>query len=303
MADRRGALARPRVVDEIRHGLWFFETSLLDAAPSSVADLRSALPAAQAAAARSAAGSAATRTATRAAGPRTIEEAVARARALALTRYRAEVRELAASLGVADTLVEVSRRAAQVDRATTSARCRRTQRGSGGRTRTSRTAASCPSSGTGSANDGLTRRPRAARRPRPDRPQPAREPRHAARRRPARGAAPPRRALRLPPGEARRPPARARAARPTSATRKTFAAAASASSATARRRSTRSSSRERPPPRTSAPRSRSTRRGRRLGRAAVRDDRRPRGRAARSSRSCSPTGVRPPVESAAAGSR
>ena len=39
---------RPRVVDEVRHGLWFFETSLLDVAPELVADLRRRLPSAEA---------------------------------------------------------------------------------------------------------------------------------------------------------------------------------------------------------------------------------------------------------------
>ncbi len=40
---------RPRVVDEIRHALWFFETTLLDAAPDVLAEFRERLPAAQAA--------------------------------------------------------------------------------------------------------------------------------------------------------------------------------------------------------------------------------------------------------------
>ena len=39
---------RPRVVDEIRHGLWFFEQSLLDEAPSLVGELRRRLPDARA---------------------------------------------------------------------------------------------------------------------------------------------------------------------------------------------------------------------------------------------------------------
>ncbi len=98
---------RPRVVDEVRHGLWFFETSLLDAAPELVADLRKRLPSAGAPL-RFGTWIGGDQDGNPAAGPRTIEEAVARARAIALTRYRAEVRELAGSLGVADTLVEVS---------------------------------------------------------------------------------------------------------------------------------------------------------------------------------------------------
>jgi len=35
---------RPRVVDEIRHGLWFFETSLWDAVPELARRLRRDLP-------------------------------------------------------------------------------------------------------------------------------------------------------------------------------------------------------------------------------------------------------------------
>ena len=35
---------RPRVVDEIRHGLWFFEQSLLDAAEELLAAYRDAVP-------------------------------------------------------------------------------------------------------------------------------------------------------------------------------------------------------------------------------------------------------------------
>ena len=35
---------RPRVVDEIRHGLWFFEESLLEAAPRLLAAYRERLP-------------------------------------------------------------------------------------------------------------------------------------------------------------------------------------------------------------------------------------------------------------------
>ena len=98
---------RPRVVDEIRHGLWFFETSLLDVAPELVADLRKRLPAAVAPL-RFGSWIGGDQDGNPAAGPRTIEEAVARARALVLGRYRTEVRDLATYLGVADTLVEVS---------------------------------------------------------------------------------------------------------------------------------------------------------------------------------------------------
>src|SRR5258705_11839834 len=39
-----GRSRRPRVVDEIRHALWFFETTLLDVAPDVLADYPGRLP-------------------------------------------------------------------------------------------------------------------------------------------------------------------------------------------------------------------------------------------------------------------
>jgi len=98
---------RPRVVDEIRHGLWFFEQSLLDVAPALVGDLRRSVPAAETPL-RFGSWIGGDQDGNPNAGPRTIEEALTRARRLVLERYRAEVRELAARLGVADTLVGVS---------------------------------------------------------------------------------------------------------------------------------------------------------------------------------------------------
>jgi phosphoenolpyruvate carboxylase len=98
---------RPRVVDEIRHGLWFFEQSLLDVAPALVGDLRRSIPAAGAPL-RFGSWIGGDQDGNPNAGPRTIEEALTRARRLVLERYRAEVRELAARLGVADTLIGVS---------------------------------------------------------------------------------------------------------------------------------------------------------------------------------------------------
>jgi phosphoenolpyruvate carboxylase len=97
----------PRVIDEIRHGLWFFEQSLLDVAPALVADLRHRLPA-TGTPLRFGSWIGGDQDGNPAAGPRTIEDGVARARALALTRYRAEVQTLATYLGVSDTLVDVS---------------------------------------------------------------------------------------------------------------------------------------------------------------------------------------------------
>jgi phosphoenolpyruvate carboxylase len=98
---------RPRVVDEIRHGLWFFEQSLLDAGPLLVRDLRRRLPEARMPL-RFGTWIGGDQDGNPAAGPATIGEALDRARQLALTRYQAEVRELASSLGLASGLVGVS---------------------------------------------------------------------------------------------------------------------------------------------------------------------------------------------------
>ncbi len=98
---------RPRVVDEIRHGLWFFEQSLLEASEDLVAAYREAVPGA------SLPLSFGTwiggdMDGNPNAGAETVREALARGRALALARYRTEVRELAAALGLTTTLVAVS---------------------------------------------------------------------------------------------------------------------------------------------------------------------------------------------------
>jgi phosphoenolpyruvate carboxylase len=98
---------RPRVVDEIRHGLWFFEQSLLDAAPLLVRDLRRRLPEALSPL-RFGTWIGGDQDGNPAAVPATIGEALDRARHLALRRYRTEVRELASTLGVSSTLVEPS---------------------------------------------------------------------------------------------------------------------------------------------------------------------------------------------------
>jgi phosphoenolpyruvate carboxylase len=99
--------ARPRVVDEIRHGLWFFEESLLGAAEAVLARYRRFLPDAPCPL-RFGSWIGGDQDGNPAAGPDTIEEALGRARALALARYRAEVRELARSLAVSSRFVEVS---------------------------------------------------------------------------------------------------------------------------------------------------------------------------------------------------
>jgi phosphoenolpyruvate carboxylase len=98
---------RPRVVDEIRHGLWFFEQSLLDAAPLLLADYRERLPGAPAPF-RFGTWIGGDQDGNPAAGPETIEEALERARALALDRYRGRVRELARDLGLSTKLTGVS---------------------------------------------------------------------------------------------------------------------------------------------------------------------------------------------------
>jgi phosphoenolpyruvate carboxylase len=98
---------RPRVVDEVRHGLWFFEHSLLDAAEELVRAYRESIPGAPLPLSF---GSwiGGDMDGNPHAGPETIHEALDRGRALALFRYRAEVRELAAALGLTTTLVGVS---------------------------------------------------------------------------------------------------------------------------------------------------------------------------------------------------
>ena len=98
---------RPRVVDEVRHGLWFFEQSLLDAAPALLGELRRRLPG-EGVPLRFGSWIGGDQDGNPNAGPQTIEAALGRARRLALTRYRTEVRDLAARVGVTDTLVGVS---------------------------------------------------------------------------------------------------------------------------------------------------------------------------------------------------
>jgi phosphoenolpyruvate carboxylase len=98
---------RPRVVDEIRHGLWFFEQSLFKAAPRLLAAYRSRLPGAPLPF-RFGTWIGGDQDGNPEAGPETIEAALDRARSLSLARYREEVRALAASLGVSGSLVGVS---------------------------------------------------------------------------------------------------------------------------------------------------------------------------------------------------
>ena len=97
---------RPRVVDEIRHGLWFFEQSLLEEATELTRELRRRLPGVGTPL-RFGSWIGGDQDGNPAAGPETIAAALDRARALALQRYRAEVRQLAEFIGVASSLVPV----------------------------------------------------------------------------------------------------------------------------------------------------------------------------------------------------
>jgi len=98
---------RPRVVDEIRNGHWFFEQSLVDVAERLLAEYRRYLPDAPAP----------LRFGTWIGGDAdgnpqttvdTLREARARARQLLLQRYRTDVRTLAAETGVSSRLTPVS---------------------------------------------------------------------------------------------------------------------------------------------------------------------------------------------------
>jgi phosphoenolpyruvate carboxylase len=98
---------RLRITDEIRHGLWFFEHSLMDAATDLLGSWRERLPDAPPPLVF---GSwiGGDMDGNPSAGPGSIAEALSRARALALERYRAEVRTLAVEIASARSLVRVS---------------------------------------------------------------------------------------------------------------------------------------------------------------------------------------------------
>ena len=98
---------RPRVVDEIRNGHWFFEQSLIDAAEQLLADYRRRLPDAPVPL-RFGTWIGGDADGNPNAGADTIAEALERARRLLLARYRDEVRALAAALGVSSRLTPVS---------------------------------------------------------------------------------------------------------------------------------------------------------------------------------------------------
>jgi phosphoenolpyruvate carboxylase len=97
---------RPRVVDEIRNGHWFFEQSLIDAAEHLLADYRRHLPDAPAPL-RFGTWIGGDADGNPNAGADTVREALERARTLLRLRYRDEVRQLAASIGVSSLLQPV----------------------------------------------------------------------------------------------------------------------------------------------------------------------------------------------------
>jgi phosphoenolpyruvate carboxylase len=98
---------RPRVVDEIRNGHWFFEQSLIDASERLLADYRARLPGAPPPL-RFGSWIGGDADGNPHAGPETVVEALERARSMLLHRYRDEVRALAAELGVSSRLTPVS---------------------------------------------------------------------------------------------------------------------------------------------------------------------------------------------------
>ena len=98
---------RLRITDEIRHGLWFFEHSLMTAATDLLREWRERLPDAPPPLVF---GSwiGGDMDGNPSAGPDSIVEALDRARQLALDRYRVEVRALAVEIASARSLVEIS---------------------------------------------------------------------------------------------------------------------------------------------------------------------------------------------------
>jgi phosphoenolpyruvate carboxylase len=97
---------RPRVVDEIRNGLWFFEQSLIDAAERLLAEYRRHLPDARPPL-RFGTWIGGDADGNPNAGADTVREALERARTLLRERYRDEVRALAAAIGVSSRLADV----------------------------------------------------------------------------------------------------------------------------------------------------------------------------------------------------
>ncbi len=95
---------RPRVVDEIRHGLWFFEQSLWDAVPELARALRRELPGAPVPL-RFGSWIGGDMDGNPNAGADTVEDALERARTLARDLFRAEIRGLGEAWGMAQTVI------------------------------------------------------------------------------------------------------------------------------------------------------------------------------------------------------
>ena len=95
---------RPRVVDEIRQGLWFVEQSLWEAVPRIARALGERLPDAQAAL-RFGTWIGGDLDGNPHAGPDTVKDALERARRLAGELYRAELRALGAAWGMSTTVL------------------------------------------------------------------------------------------------------------------------------------------------------------------------------------------------------
>jgi len=98
---------RPRLTDEIRHGLWFFEHSLPGAAERLLDELRTRLPDAPSPLSFGT-WIGGDMDGNPAAGADSIREALDRARQLALDSYRTKVRELAVGLAMHRSLIQVS---------------------------------------------------------------------------------------------------------------------------------------------------------------------------------------------------
>ncbi|HEY6053400.1 MAG TPA: phosphoenolpyruvate carboxylase, partial [Gaiellaceae bacterium] len=105
---------RPRVADEIRHGLWFVEESFWEAAPRLLAELRERVPAAGAPL-RFGTWIGGDLDGNPHTGAETVEDALERARALARELLRRDVRELARAWGMSSQLVEVDEAVGAVD--------------------------------------------------------------------------------------------------------------------------------------------------------------------------------------------
>ncbi len=95
---------RPQVIDEIRHGLWFFEQSLWDALPALARALRRLVPGTSLPL-RFGTWIGGDMDGNPAAGPDTIEQALERARQLARDLYRAEIHELGVAWGMAASVI------------------------------------------------------------------------------------------------------------------------------------------------------------------------------------------------------